>query len=158
MSTIDLDAFEAFVEAMDDALSASGHDIGKVLRHLDNNGFEIKRKPNLVVNPEPEIDPITRQVLWPVGDPSLAIPSPQWPPRALGTKLWATNMDPEREKIYPVFSLAELKRVTETGANLIEASSEKDARSFWEARSPHDESSFTVDGTNYKYIMDQIPF
>lgn len=142
---IDLATLEVIALALSaTGCGASASDLVKFLEFLEGEEFEIRRKPVPVIEPTPQ--------------PQAAVPASQWPPRALATKLWATNIDPEREKIYPVFSLAELKRVTEMGASLIEASSENDARSFWEARSPHDESSFTVDGTNYKYIMDQIPF
>lgn len=141
MSTIDLDAVDAFLTASDElSFEVSAKDCHAFFRLLDSLGWHIARKPVSVI------------------EPASMAPAEPWPPRALGTKLWATNMDPEREKIYPVFSLAELKRVTEQGASLIEASSESDARSFWESRSSHDESSFMIDGTNYRYIMDQIPF
>lgn len=146
MSTIDLATLEAISGALSAMnYSASASDLVKFLEHIDGEGFIICRKISFV-DPPPE----------PNSEPTA--PAVQWPPRALGTKLWATNMGPEREKIYPVFSLAELKRVTEQGASLIEASSESDARTFWEARSSNDEASFSIDGTNYRYIMDQIPF
>lgn len=158
MSTIDLATLECLTGALATMnYDVSAKDLVKFLEHIDGEGFEVRRKPKPVVEPTPEFNSITRQVLWPVGDPSLAIPAVQWPPRGI-TRLWATNMEPIRDVMSEVYSPSELKFVMERGASLIDASTSDEARSLWHDRGAATESSFTVDGVNYLYINNSIPF
>src|SRR6266568_1507121 len=116
MSTIDLDAFEAFVDAMNELSGvASGWDIGRVLRHLDNNGWQITRKP--IAPPEP--------IEVPIATPQH--PAHVWPPSGV-TRLWATNMETDPTAFTQVESIWELNRMAERGATFIDALNESDAR------------------------------
>lgn len=142
MSTIDLDAMDVFVAATEEArMDVSALNVYQVFKYLDSSGWHIARKP--VSFTEPAIAPAT--------------PSKQWPPRGI-TRLWATDMKEDRTAWSEVSTSVDLKFVTDRGGRLISALNEDDARRCWNDRSSLEEGSFTIDGRNYLYIYDPIPF
>lgn len=146
MSAIELDAFEAFLDATGDAdRELSAREVGLILRHLYDAGWRITRVP------EPE---------QPHAAEPIARPHHAWPPAGLATKLWAIDMDPDRDQCMQIESIFELMRVTERGASLIAADSSTDARVYWKNRNPNDrgDAEFTVNGVTYQYHSDLIPF
>jgi hypothetical protein len=53
MSAIELDAFEAFIDALDEAShQISGREVGAILRHLYDAGWRLTREPEKVTIPE----------------------------------------------------------------------------------------------------------
>ena len=148
MITIELDAFEAFLDAMANAdRDISAREIGLIVRHLYDAGWRITRAT------EPE---------QPAAVPTIeATPnSTAWPPAGLTTKLWAIDMYPDHDQCVQIESIFELMRVTERGASLIAADSSTDARVYWKNRHPdrHGDAEFTINGETYRYQSDLIPF
>lgn len=147
MSMVSLEALCVIVEAMDNAGTVMTlRDLVGILEHLDTAGWEIARKPTaraVTVN-----DPIPAP---PPAEPT------QWPPAGI-SRLWATDMEPDRAAFMEVESIWELRSSAERGATFIDAINMDDARFTWKDRSRVVTKSFHVNGSTFEYLTDEIPF
>jgi hypothetical protein len=146
MPAIELDAFEAFLDATSMAdRELSGREVGFVLRHLYDAGWRITREPEPVIEPPAPIVPITS-----------SHPERQdWlPANCVG--LWVKL---NTGVFVPLVNEFELKIWTSEGLILIEAKTEEDAARLFDA-SPGDFSieRFMYSGETYEYRSDQLPF
>jgi hypothetical protein len=169
MSAIELDAFEAFLDAMDNAeRDISAREIGLIVRHLYDAGWRITRVPEQVTVGDTVLNEMDSRkfvdaLINPpqpneaLRDAAEAFKSTAWPPADLTTKLWATNIPPYRDAWMEIQSVSELLRLTERGASLVEAATLSDAQSFWKDGYQPD-AEFTLNGITYQYLTNQIPF
>lgn len=149
MSLNSLDALCALVDAIDSETNLLPlRRIVSILERLDNEGWEIARKPTaraVTVN-----DPV------PVPAPQLAEPT-QWPPAGI-SRLWATDMKPDRGAFMEVESIWELSRADERGVTFIDAINENDARLTWDNRLNAVKKTFHIYGATFECLTGDIPF
>lgn len=142
-----MEALCAFAEALDSAgQTLSLRDTLGILQVLDNNGWEISRKPTaraVTVN-----DPVPAP---PPDEPT------QWPPAGI-SRLWATDMEPDRAAFVEIESIWELRAMAERGATFIDDLNYIDAISISNNRSHAVKKTFRVNDSTFEYLTDEIPF
>lgn len=147
MSLNSVDALCAVVWALDSEMSSlSLRQVLNILEHLDNNGWEVARKP--IVRAFTVNDPVPAP---PPAEPT------QWPPAGI-SRLWATDMEPDRAAFMEVESIWELRNYAVRGATFIDALNQIDARSTWNDRPHAVRKTFHVNGSTFEYLTDEIPF
>lgn len=156
MSTIEFAALDAIGKAVEDQYgSVSFSDALTLIRNLDENGWQLTRKPEPIAVPAP-VEAMMIRPQTAASEP-LTPNSTTWPPSGI-TKLWATDFVPDRSAFVQIESVFELQRFVERGASLIEALSESDARYAWKQSDEKPDASFVSNNVRYQYQSDLIPF
>jgi hypothetical protein len=143
MSTIELDALEAFSVAIHEhGYGASGLDIVRILRNLNDQGWQLTRKPE----PEPVITSVV------IKDQELTGARVTWPPPGI-VNLFSIVDD--QAKV--ILSILELKHAMKEGHPLVSASRPEEALRI---HSDPDNllSTLEFSGMNIAYHEDIIPF
>lgn len=149
MITIELDAFEAFLDAMANAdRDISAREIGLIVRHLYDAGWRITR----IAEPTgtAELLPDTLMSAKLINRPHHA-----WPPVGITGKLWAEINPGGLEEIEDAIGLHAAKGVNSI---IFEAGSVEQAEKYWHNMNLVRLDRFEYDGTKFDYMTDQIPF
>lgn len=142
MSTIGLESLEVLTNALEEAgVHCTASELFKIVDYFARYGHQLTPVPV----PSPVIEPA---------------PIPNWPPPEITSRLWAIDMDPDRDTLIEVRSAHYLEHVTDRGASLIQANNAPEAKMIW--RDCPDKTApagkFTWSGINYQFHFDEIPF
>ena len=143
---IELDAFEAFMDAMMELdREASGRELGRVLSQLYRNGWRITRQQPALI--EPPVHEPPPAAIAPASDAS-------WPPPGI-TKLWAFFKSGDLYQIKDFDSLCLSMRID---ISIIEAATEEEAKANSNSLSILTRKSFVYRDETFIYMTDEIPF
>lgn len=141
MITIELDAFEAFIEAVNeggDGRELVANAAGRILRHLYEAGWRLTRVPVPVIEATPA-----------------ALPSHAWPPAGISGQFWSRiAINGDLQLIDGPDGLREAKR---SAAPIYKAPTYEIAEGY--ARNPGRcmDETFRYDGEEFDYLT-EVPF
>lgn len=143
MSMIGLDAMEAIMEATESLYGVSARDMVKMFRHLDDNGWQLIRKPEPIVEPTPE-PPVAAMVISPSVFGNLHL----WTLSHIAGE--AIHITSEEELLFAV----------QDNRILAEGQTEKEAMAILKNpdSSLWDHQTVMLDGRSYEYLTNNIPF
>lgn len=143
MTMIDLDAMGALYRAIDAHISVTTDEMIGIVRYLEDDGWQLTRKPEPVVEPAPE-PPVVAMVINPSVFGNLHL----WTLSHIAGE--AIRITSEEELLFAVHDnhiLAEGQTEKEAMAILKDPDSK-----LW------DRQTVMLDGRSYEYLTDNIPF